>query len=569
MGEVADLFATLGLRVDEGQWKKGDSRIATLRGALGGLGGKEAKSAADSLKKLGGAAEDAGGRGKRSFDSLGVAIGAVGAYLGGRAAYGALIKFNSTVEDSRDEIAGMLALTKHTHLSDELKSADVLMGNLQKRAATLPGTTAEYVQMLSLLTQPIIDAKLSMKDLEDITVGSVVAAKSLHLETGQSARDVEGALRGTFNSRDRLTTVLLGVRGFKGEEGRSRFNALSEAQRAAEVKAALTSPQLQELAAQQGKSFGGILSTLQDSLEQFFGKVGKPLFEGLGKAIKDFNGWLDENDATVKTLAASVGEVLGTAFQLLRVAVNGVVEVIGFFIEHSELGKAVLIALTATVIAFGVAAAASWIAAAAPVIAVIAVVTALVYALRWLLQHPGILRGKFAAAWNSVKETAASLWQSLKDIGNRILQFFVEDIPNAIVDAFTRAFEFIGNLPIIKQLIALVSKVKELLNSAGGNPDHAGLTQAQVDKLPASQLDYVEQMSRLGRPDQFLGQQGEFVAPGSAQARSGGGVSIGRVDVGDIHVNAPNADPGEVALATKRAFDEHFGNALRTTMDQL
>jgi hypothetical protein len=37
--------------------------------------------------------------------------------------------------------------------------------------------------------------------------------------------------------------------------------------------------QLTQLAAAQGQTFNGALSTLQDTIEQFFGKVGLPLFK--------------------------------------------------------------------------------------------------------------------------------------------------------------------------------------------------------------------------------------------------------------------------------------------------
>lgn len=247
-----------------------------------------------------------------------------------------LIGFNSSVEDTKLQIAGMLALSSKTSLADQIGNADRVFANLQRRAASLPGTTAEYAKMAGMLTQPIMSAGLRMKDLEDLTVSAVVGAKALGVEWQAAARDVDQALRGQFHSVDQFTGKILGSVGFQGEEGRAKFNALSAERRAAELKRAMTQPQLEQLAAAQGATFAGAMSTLQDSLEQTMGRVGVPLFKAITAEIKAWNMWLDKNALEVGRIAASLGDGLAKGFGVVKDAVS-------FLVEHQDamlaLGK--------------------------------------------------------------------------------------------------------------------------------------------------------------------------------------------------------------------------------------
>ncbi len=262
-----------------------------------------------------------------SMVRMGLAV--VGAF-GARAAGKALIGFNGTVEDTKNSIAGMLALSKKTDLSAELGNADRLFANLQKRAATLPGTTMEYATMAGMLTQPITDAGLGMKDLEDLTVNTVVAAKALRVESGAAARDVDQALRGQYHSTDVFTGKLLGSVGYKGEEGRAKFNNLDGDKRAQELKRAVMQKQIGQLANAQGQTFSGVLSTLQDTIEQTLGKIGLPLFKAITAEIKDWNAYLDKNSGIVDVWAHKIGEGLVDAFGVVKSAVS-------FLVDHADL----------------------------------------------------------------------------------------------------------------------------------------------------------------------------------------------------------------------------------------
>lgn len=260
------------------------------------------------------------------FGRLGVAVVAS---FGARAAGKALIGFNSTVEDTKNQIAGMLALSKKTDLSQQVGVADRLYSRLEKRAATLPGKTAEYVQMLGMLTQPLSNAGATLKDMENLTVNAVVGAKALGVSWDVAARDMDQALRGQFHSVDQFTGKILGSIGYTGEEGRKRFNEMGADKRMEVLKAALMQKQLTQLASAQGGSFSGVLSTLQDTIEKTLGKVGQPIFKALGAEIRDWNKWLEANGDRVDDIAKTIGQHLVTGFRFVK-------DTLGFFVSHAD-----------------------------------------------------------------------------------------------------------------------------------------------------------------------------------------------------------------------------------------
>lgn len=261
------------------------------------------------------------------FGRLGVAV--VGAF-GARAAGKALIGFNSTVEDTKNQIAGMLALSKKTDLSAQVAVADRLYGKLQKRAASLPGTTQEYVQMLGMLTQPLSSAGATLKEMEDLTVNAVVGAKALGISWDVAARDIDQALRGQYHSVDQFTGKILGSVGYSGEEGRAKFNAMDSGKRKEVLQAALMQKQLTQLAAAQGGTFSGMLSTLQDTVQQFLGKVGAPLFRVITAELKQWNAWITANGDKIDEFASKLGEGLVSGFRFVK-------DALGFLVDHADL----------------------------------------------------------------------------------------------------------------------------------------------------------------------------------------------------------------------------------------
>ena len=588
--EVASLYATLGAKVDASSWARADAVLqraqkaaqrfarvsvedpARAARATSLAASTAAKSASAEAKreaeKVADAHARAAAKSRAAYMGLGFAVraAAVGmaGYLGSRLVKSG-IQFNATMEESRLKIAGMLALTNHSSLSSELGTADTLVANLQRRAATLPGTTSEYIAMLGMLAQPLSDAKLGIQDMEDMTVNSVVAAKALGIQWEVAARDVDQAVRGQFHSVDPFSGKVLGSIGYKGEEGRSRFNQLSQQKRALEIKRALMQPQFTELGAEQGKAFSGRLSTLQDTWEQFKGKVTKPLFTVLGEQIMKANAWLDANQAKVAAAANAIGGALVDAFHaaqagaaflvdayfMLRDALDVVSAKLAWFTEHATFTRSLLISMGIVATYFGIRAmwagrqaaiaftlaaaraAVAWVAVAGPIGLAIAALTGAVYV---VLKY-----------WDEIKEGGAAVAEVLAgvfggirdfalDVGRRIAKFFTEDLPGAI----KAAFEFIANLPVLKQVIDVIHEARSLMGKSA--------FQEAADKAMAAQ-----------------NAQAAISLSGGVLGRSST-VNVGGMT---LNVSSTSADPKAVAMEATKAVREELGTMLRRTMDTL
>ena len=447
--EVASLFSTLGLKVDKNEWKKGDDAIGGMRSALGSL----AKYASGIL-----------------------------AGIGFSAAIKSGVKFNANMEETREQVAGMLALSKKTDLADQYENADSVLKGLQERAKKLPGSLADYTSVLGDITQQITGAGGSMKDLEDITVGAAVAAKSMKVPLEAAARDVNQALMGQFHSVDQLTGRILGSLGYVGEEGRKRFNALSKERRLAVLKEAFTQKQLAQLADAQSKTAAGRWDTFKANIVETLGRVAMPLFKSLSGILATANEWLERNSATVDKIANAIGSALGGAL-------NAIVEVLGFLTSGSDEAIAVLVGIAGTILGFVVPAlgamAAGWIAAAAPILAIVAAVAAVAYGIIKLIKHWDKVRAAGGRAWDWVKDKAQSFIDFFRRLPGRIVDAF-EDMVDSIRTFFRDLFDWIiaeakklpGRVPILGRLgRALGEGAGWIVNTVTGQEHLDGIDQ--------------------------------------------------------------------------------------------
>lgn len=321
---VVEFFGALGMQVDKAAWDKANKTVDNFKQKFDGVFQDKSgrwRTANGRFLTVGekaalglGQAEEAA---KKSDDALAkmerrlrnFAVAAVAGFGFGKLIASGL-KYNATVEDTRNQIAGMLALTKKTDVDAQLGVANDLVQNLLTRAKALPGSAQDYAQFMGAITQTITDAGLSLKDLEEITVNGVVGAKAFGIAWDVAARDVNQALMGQFHAVDQFTGRILGSIGYKGEEGRKKFNALSAKQRAEVIKQALTQKQLAQLADLQAKSASGRWATFADNAKMALGRVTAPLLGKLVTLLEQVNTWLDKNGDKVDAFADRVGSAL-------------------------------------------------------------------------------------------------------------------------------------------------------------------------------------------------------------------------------------------------------------------
>ena len=265
----------------------------------------------------------------------------VAGYFGATHLGKALIGFNSQIETAKNQIAGMLALTKKTSMADQLGVASKLYDELRVKAAELPGEVEEYVNMMTMIVRPLSDAGFNVEEIRDMTVSAVVAAKGLGESWQVAGRDIDEATMGKFGVVDKFSRKVLESLGpiYQGTEGRARFKALSKEQRAREFQRGLKQPQFQQMGEAAGQSFSGQMDKTKEAVKQFLGAVGLPLFKELGDAIKRVNIYLAAHQKQVTEVATVVGGALLDAFRAVG-------KVIMFIVEHESILRMILIMIT-------------------------------------------------------------------------------------------------------------------------------------------------------------------------------------------------------------------------------
>ncbi len=362
--QVGALNATLGLITNRGEWARGEAQINHFRR---------------------------------------LALG-VSAYFGGKWLGNALVGFNRDVENSKNQLAGMLAFARGTTFTEQLGQANDLYDQLRKKAMSLPGETQDYVNMLGLITEPLARAKTSTEDMVDITSKGFVLAKAFGGTWQEAGRDLRDFIKnGNLFARDKFLRTILSPLGYDADDkSRARLRAKTDKERVELLKQAMGGKAVEGILEAQGNSFQGRFETVRDTLKQVMGKAGEALFGSLKDSMAKLATWLTTNQDRIAKFAASVGQYINKAFLAVKDAVV-------WLTGHKDV---VIAAIGGIGLAFGVMmvrALGAWMAAAWPMFAG----AGLIYLFLKLKDHIGALGAAFVVLGTAI--AAAFAYKRLKD----------------------------------------------------------------------------------------------------------------------------------------------------------
>lgn len=584
--EAADLWATLGVRVDQASFAQGSAALAGAKRAADALDGamqdkqgrwraaggrmltlgEYSRTVARGMKSVGDAAEGAGDKAARggskaesSFLGFGRAIDAVAGYLTLKMGYDKLIKFNENMQTSIIGLSAMIEGNLGGSFSEAKAQAKDLYAEFQRFSASSPAQTADILAFGKSIAVATFQAKGSLKDLQNIAEQGIIASAVLTPEQGPAyaAREVSEMLMGNINNRMMFAKQLLGFVKMSEEQ----FRELNAKQRLETVKKAFNSKAMLDAKGEFLTSFVGVVSTAEDKIAQAFGKIGEALFAKLTASLSGFNDWLDKNDETIKRVGDSISNGLVVAFDVLTKSIEIVVAVIGFLSDHSDIVIAafeaiagLLIYMNLGFIATAISAAAAWIAIMGPIVLIVAALTAVAYGINYLRKHPEKVRAAFEAMGRGIVAAVDWVIEKVRAIGRRIADFFTDDIPRAL----KRAFEWLENLPVIGRLIHLVERLASFATGDGIAPTKEDAEQNVMSDL--DRLNHPEDYARPRAPVRRL--------PGSGTTNNANrGDTNVNVDVGGMTIVSPNADPKEVAKHAGKVFDEKWDQRMRTAAD--
>lgn len=309
----------------------------------------------EARSKLGGIV-DAAGRADRSLLGLQGTFAALGAVAAGGYGLGALkrgfIDFNSTIEQSKISIASVDKMFSGRTFAQSQQVAEDFFANYQQAAKASTATTEEFLQAHQMLAPALMRAGAAGKQIREIVQGSVVAAPTLGFRADVAQLDIRSMLGGTVSARDQFAQTLLQSMGVAVEEFNKR--AKSDPKYALNIlQQALTQPAIKEAAKAMEGSFGGVLSTLKDTLQILGGVAGKPLFSTITAELAKINEYMTANAGDIERMATAFGGQMVSGFRA-----------VGDFLKTLAENKESLLAIAALYGGFrGVSAAAGAIGA--------------------------------------------------------------------------------------------------------------------------------------------------------------------------------------------------------------
>lgn len=414
--QVGALNATLGLFVDKEAWRRGEAQI-------------------DHFRRL--------------------AL-ATGAFFASKWLGGALIGFNRNIEDSKNQIAGMMAFAKKTLITEELQNANTLYDMLRNKARSLPGDTEDYVNMLGLITNPLTKAGATLQEMSDITAHAFVLAKAFGGTWQEAGRDVRDFLNtGQLYARDKFLRTILNPLGYDAnDESRAKLAKMGIKQRLALLKQAIDNPTAKSIEERLQGSMGGRIDTLKDTLKQTAGKAGEALFNSLKTSITQLTAWLDANQERISAWAYKIGGYINTGFGYIKDAIL-------WLADHKDVALSALGAIGVGFLVLAGRAAYAWAASAAPLVGV----------------------GGLIWIFLKLREYTSDLTAAVITLGIAIAAAFAYKKINAWINGIKSATSAVSALSSA-QAAAGMSSAGSFVNSAGpGFP--AGASQHPQGAVPA------------------------------------------------------------------------------------
>lgn len=282
------------------------------------------------------------------------------------------------------------------------------------------------------------------------------------------------------------------------------------------------------------------------------------LLPSLNLVVDKIQDWMAKNRELIASGLEKFIKAISIAASYFATALEWVFKGLDWIVGGSDEAIAVLIALgiaLAPVILAWLATAAATALATIQFVLIVAAIAAVVYGLMYLIKHPDKVKKAFKIAWEFIKEKADWLWQKLKGIGQSIADFFTETIPDGIKRAFNAAFEWLVNLPVIKQLIQLVQDIASIADIP-----------KQFDTSNEKLIQDSAEAERNGTKDQFRAAHPEIfnqVLSPEEQAwlgRSGQAEAMPSNNFGDVNITinpaAGQSEKGIGDAVARRATDE-------------
>lgn len=346
-----------------------------------------------------------------------------------------------------------------------------------------------------------------------------------------------------------------------------------------------------------GDDMGRVKAVVQGLKQQFV----VALIPALQKLLTGLLEWMKANRELARETVTKVASALATALGYLGKAI--------VFVVDNWKAFAALLAAGAMISAFvsiikmvmwfkavqtraAIQAVINWIMILGPILLIAAAIVAL-----------GVLiykyRDRLANVARRVKAVFLSVIEWFRRIPGRIKDVFVS-IGESIKEAFRAAFEWVGNLPIIKQLRQLVAEIRDLgkdtsVETISASYDAIKEAQAVAKMTPEQRaqhdrkiqasadrnmLDYYRRLGFSGDPT-VTGERFNMVSEYSKEAR--GNVmrmqpsAAGKyqyqegnvISVGDVVVNTPATDPVAVGKAAREAVREELSSQNRQAVQSL
>lgn len=506
--EVASLWARLGLHVDSEEWNRGDKIIERMKHAAEGI------AAFFAVKEIGefvGKTVEAGAQAEKMSEKLGISAESVSE----------LAHVAERSETNIEELSGAVFKLSHGLSNDLAKGT---------------GPVLDALGHIGIKSSEVSGLMSGPGGVDDML--GLIADKFAAMEEGPQKAAYAMDLFGRSGSKliPFLNNGSAGIAALRAE--------------AHELGVTFTDDQAKgfdEIEENWGRVKEGF-SGLRNEVVKAAMPVLKSALDWLVGALKDAVAWVHEHADSIQDFFMALGRgikfagtVIYTVIQYTAAFVHAVIDAVSMAIDVVEDFASFMYENVIE-----------------PLLNFIAKL--------WAFVKPIITT--IGNALGVVRDKAIAIFDAIVSAGHKIIDFFVE-VGQRIRDALESAFDYVANLPVIKQLVDAVKGIHNFIKGDDSPGGGGGIGERTVDWLRngddgANAAPSAAAAAAVDKATQAM------VAPVTAMmvTPSGRASSSTTIQVGDINIDVPQMSPGADAQTYASTIGAHVRASFADLLDE-
>jgi hypothetical protein len=214
-------------------------------------------------------------------------------------------EYSEAIEESKNALAASLSLTTGADFEKSWDRAALSVKRFTDESWESNLPVDQLVKTMSGLSAPLLQAQMSLSDIEKFTINASEAAIVYGKSTDEVSESIQRAIM-TGQARDIWLRRMLGQKGV--DVSMKQFQSMSGEKRAEALQKAFGTEAIHTAYETHEEEVGASFEGIKNSILKIANEALEPVFEEIGKEVRSWNKWIKENHEKLIDIGHTIGQ---------------------------------------------------------------------------------------------------------------------------------------------------------------------------------------------------------------------------------------------------------------------